>query len=256
MKLVTTLFLASALVMSGCGYKAEDDTTTAPTPQNTSQSSLPAAFPSLAGDTTIKANPATNVNPVTGATAAGAVTSGGAGINPAHGQPGHRCDIAVGAPLNSKPVSPPPSTGAAQNTVATSAPVPTAQPVATGAKTAAGINPAHGQPGHRCDIAVGSPLDSKPVSSTTTSAPATGSTPVIGSSPVLGSSPVNATPSKTGVSPLAVTPIQPAGIKPAATTGAGLNPAHGQPGHRCDIAVGAPLTSKSVVPAPTVPKQQ
>jgi len=25
------------------------------------------------------------------------------GVNPAHGQPNHRCDIAVGAPLNSKP---------------------------------------------------------------------------------------------------------------------------------------------------------
>jgi hypothetical protein len=24
-------------------------------------------------------------------------------MNPSHGQPGHRCDIAVGAPLNSKP---------------------------------------------------------------------------------------------------------------------------------------------------------
>jgi hypothetical protein len=24
------------------------------------------------------------------------------GIDPSHGQPGHRCDIAVGAPLNSK----------------------------------------------------------------------------------------------------------------------------------------------------------
>ena len=26
------------------------------------------------------------------------------GMNPPHGQPGHRCDIAVGAPLNSKPL--------------------------------------------------------------------------------------------------------------------------------------------------------
>ena len=31
------------------------------------------------------------------------VLSSNAGLNPAHGQPGHRCDIAVGAPLNSKP---------------------------------------------------------------------------------------------------------------------------------------------------------
>ena len=30
------------------------------------------------------------------------------------------------------------------------------------AATAEGMNPPHGQPGHRCDIAVGAPLDSKP----------------------------------------------------------------------------------------------
>ena len=29
------------------------------------------------------------------------------GMNPPHGQPGHRCDIAIGAPLNSKPVQNP-----------------------------------------------------------------------------------------------------------------------------------------------------
>ena len=28
------------------------------------------------------------------------------GMNPAHGQPGHRCDISVGAPLNSAPAKP------------------------------------------------------------------------------------------------------------------------------------------------------
>lgn len=54
----------------------------------------------------------------------------GVALNPAHGAPGHRCDIAVGQPLDSKPVP--------QNN--------------------ANINPPHGQPGHRCDIAVGAPL--------------------------------------------------------------------------------------------------
>lgn len=51
-------------------------------------------------------------------------------LNPAHGQPGHRCDIAVGQPLNSQPKP--------QNN--------------------AKVNPPHGQPGHRCDLAVGAPL--------------------------------------------------------------------------------------------------
>jgi hypothetical protein len=30
-------------------------------------------------------------------------TAGDGALNPEHGKPGHRCDIAVGAPLNSKP---------------------------------------------------------------------------------------------------------------------------------------------------------
>jgi hypothetical protein len=75
------------------------------------------------------------------------------GMNPPHGQPNHRCDISVGAPLNSKPVAattPQPQTPVTIN--------PQQQPV----KTAPGMNPPHGQPNHRCDIAVGAPLNSKP----------------------------------------------------------------------------------------------
>lgn len=84
-------------------------------------------------------------------------------LNPAHGEPGHRCEIAVGAPLNSAPDPAATTTEAKSPLIQTQAsesatPLPTtaAQPVAEG------MNPAHGQPGHRCDIAVGAPLDSKP----------------------------------------------------------------------------------------------
>jgi hypothetical protein len=42
------------------------------------------------------------------------------------------------------------------------APTISTTPVNTNNSTAAGINPAHGQPGHRCDIPVGQPLNSKP----------------------------------------------------------------------------------------------
>ena|SRR5690606_21845965 len=55
-----------------------------------------------------------------------------AGLNPPHGQPGHRCDIAVGAPLGG-------------NSILNSDP-------------SVALNPPHGQAGHRCDIAVGAPL--------------------------------------------------------------------------------------------------
>jgi hypothetical protein len=94
------------------------------------------------------------------------------GMNPPHGQPGHRCDISVGAPLNSKPAAP-----ATPATVTTTPAQPqvTMKEVPTTTKTAPGMNPPHGEPGHRCDIAVGAPLNSKPAAPatvTTTTAPA------------------------------------------------------------------------------------
>ena len=79
-------------------------------------------------------------------------------VNPAHGEPGHRCDIAVGAPLNSAPSAP-----SAANPQVTAAPQPTiTQPTiqqtpAPSAGTGK-VNPAHGEPGHDCTIAVGAPL--------------------------------------------------------------------------------------------------
>ena len=127
--------------------------------------------------------------------------SSGKNLNPKHGEPGHRCDIAVGAPLDSKPVQ------AAQ--AITGKPVVT-QTINT--KVAKGMNPPHGQPNHRCDIAVGAPLTSKPLKPATTV-----STPQ--------------------------TTTAPAPVKTAENqTGAKLNPKHGDAGHRCDIAVGAPLS--------------
>lgn len=121
-------------------------------------------------------------------------------LNPAHGLPGHRCDIAVGAPLPSTtgtfPTLNDPAITSLQSTANNTAPV------------AKGLNPAHGQPGHRCDIPVGQPLSSSTAKLQTSTT----------------------TPS----------------IIPDNTTDTlfakGLNPAHGKPGHRCDIAVGQPLT--------------
>ncbi len=87
------------------------------------------------------------------------------GMNPPHGQPGHRCDIAVGAPLSSAPAKP--ATTPAQKVNVTPTPTATVTPTANQAPailnapteaTAPGMNPPHGQPGHRCDIAVGQPL--------------------------------------------------------------------------------------------------
>jgi hypothetical protein len=77
-----------------------------------------------------------------------------AALNPAHGQPGHRCDIQVGAPLNSAPAQPTTITTSQQPAVV----IPQTTTVPVTSTTAGAKNPAHGQPGHRCDIAVGAPL--------------------------------------------------------------------------------------------------
>ena len=84
------------------------------------------------------------------------------GMNPPHGQPKHRCDIPVGAPLNSpvaKTATAPKTTVVTTPAVANGSNVPpllATTPEA--APTPEGMNPPHGQPKHRCDIAVGAPL--------------------------------------------------------------------------------------------------
>ena len=242
--------------MTGCGYKASDDNSG--TPAQTIQ--VPSSLSPFTTDSTNKniSQPAAETQTMSATTPVTATNTGStAGLNPAHGQPGHRCDIAVGAPLDSKPISA--STNGSTTTTAntttpstiTSTPQ-TVQPAATPTKSGAGVNPAHGQPGHRCDIAVGAPLDSKPTTTATTTSNPVNASPVVCSSPFNGN---NTTPAqKTTISPIPVTPVLPAGnTQAAAPTGAGLNPAHGQPGHRCDIAVGAPLNSK---PTTTTPVKQ
>jgi hypothetical protein len=97
------------------------------------------------------------------------------------------------------------------------------QALATPLPVVKGMNPAHGQPGHRCDIPVGAPLNS-PVATAKNTPP----TQQITSQQ---SQPVATEPTKTATTPVATTP-----------TPEGINPPHGQTNHRCDIAVGAPLT--------------
>jgi hypothetical protein len=229
--------LISAVIITAtiasCGSSSSEESSSTPT----TQTSMPAT--TVSTDTTIKpggvqptqANPqlpAGTLQPIA------PVVASGAGLNPKHGMPGHRCDIAEGAPLNSSPTIP----TAAKPATATA--VPAAQPIVVTKNdpvmvnpavtknqvvTAAGMNPEHGKPGHRCDIAVGAPLNSKP----TVATPAPTPTPAVSSS-----------------IPQA-TPVQQAPVAPDnnnAVTAPGMNPEHGKPGHRCDIAVGAPLNSK------------
>lgn len=96
-------------------------------------------------------------------------------LNPPHGEPGHLCEIPVGSPLptnastaesNNSQSAP----AAAEATKRYNSMAPTvenarrlkatqgsqAQPPPTGKKPE--LNPPHGQPWHRCDVNVGSPL--------------------------------------------------------------------------------------------------
>ena len=88
------------------------------------------------------------------------------------------------------------------------------------------LNPEHGLPYHRCEIAVGAPIDSAP---TQNAAPQ-----VVPQQTAVNNS-FNTNPISPSLAPSSA-PAQATGPKPA------NNPAHGQPHHRCDLEVGAPLT--------------
>lgn len=117
--------------------------------------STDSATSKLLVDTVNKIQPAVTVTPAQSNT-----TAANTKLNPEHGKPGHRCDIAVGAPLNSKPVA-----TTTPTTTTTTQQKPTANVSTPKTVTPPGMNPPHGEPGHRCDIAVGSPLR-QPVKST------------------------------------------------------------------------------------------
>lgn len=165
----------------------------------------------------------------------------GATANPPHGQPGHVCGT---PPAGATTTTAAPQT--AQMVTTTAPQVKTApQQVSTIKPTIAGntgdgkLNPAHGQPGHRCDIPAGAPLNSTPQKTT---APKAANT--------------NITTAPTIVNPSTMPALQPAqapqsndaanGAPALISNGSGakLNPEHGKPGHDCKVAVGQPLPGK------------
>lgn len=89
------------------------------------------------------------------------------------------------------------------------------------------LNPPHGQPYHRCDIAVGAPIDSP--------APVQNAAPQVTQPQSAPNAGFNTNPISPSLAP-PVSSTADIGPKPA------LNPPHGQPHHRCDLQVGAPLT--------------
>jgi hypothetical protein len=121
---ITVTLLILSIVMMSCG---NGDTRPLVDPQNASSVNTMPAAPALGNDSIALMAPQST-----------------AALNPKHGLPGHRCDIPVGAPLNSPPGNPAPAQAPA-----------VVMPQQSGSVK---LNPQHGQPGHRCDIAVGAPL--------------------------------------------------------------------------------------------------
>lgn len=149
------------VLTTGCGNSSSENKTT---PASNSTTAPATITPNSNAATTQPVQQQTPVNiqaPVVNTPSQPVTqTVSKAGLNPAHGQPGHRCDISVGAPLDSKPTQPAVNTAPP---VVTQKSAPTISPNVPASTTVApGMNPAHGQPGHRCDIAVGAPLNSKP----------------------------------------------------------------------------------------------
>lgn len=156
MKSFLSLVFVSSILLTSCKKEVEVQNNTSPT--------VVVPFTEVGKQMKNEASTATQVQPTTNTlnpnntvASAGSVA---AGMNPAHGQPSHRCDIPVGAPLNSPPA---PASTASKPVVqqqAQSVPSATATTTTPAAAmpTPEGMNPPHGQANHRCDIAVGSPL--------------------------------------------------------------------------------------------------
>lgn len=145
------MFASAALLLS-CETKTSQDGQTATTTENADNP--PAQADSSAVGTKQESAPVANN--------AGARPA----LNPPHGEPYHRCDIEVGAPLDNpapvqnvapQAVQPAPQGGFNTNPISPSlqAPAVSSSP-ASGSKPA--LNPPHGEPHHRCDLQVGAPL--------------------------------------------------------------------------------------------------
>lgn len=144
-KNISGLLILSLMFIYSCKKEFE--------PQDSSGTTIPSTTENAASSSVL--NPGATALPTQNLQEGQQVVSQNtlAGMNPPHGQAGHRCDIAVGAPLNSIPGK---ATSKSETVVTNQ--VPNIEPPQVVTKP--GMNPPHGQEGHRCDIAVGAPLNS------------------------------------------------------------------------------------------------
>ena len=157
MKRLPFLMIIAATVLLSCEAKKSNEVQT--------KSAGQAATDSTASAQNSTALPDQQVAEVNEGSQANAVAK--PALNPPHGEPYHRCDIQVGAPIDRpspvQPVAPPVASPQANsfNTnpiqPSVSAPAPSvSSSAAIGPKPA--VNPPHGEPHHRCDLQVGAPL--------------------------------------------------------------------------------------------------
>jgi hypothetical protein len=178
MRTIFSLFVLASLCMVSCKKtELSDDPVTTAEPEKTIESVMPPQTAPAGTTSNSVMNGTANYSTTTTTPAAATPVAAAPGMNPPHGQPGHRCEIAVGAPLNSAPKNAPAATtapvgkmtqpvtissatttpgtvtsnGATITTVNNNAP-------ATPVVTAPGMNPPHGEAGHVCSVAVGAPL--------------------------------------------------------------------------------------------------
>jgi hypothetical protein len=166
------LVLASLFLVSCKNTETTDDVVVDAEPETTNDSVVtpPQTAPAATTPNSIMYN-TTNASTATTTPAAPAATTTTPGMNPPHGQPGHICGIAVGAPLNSasKPAAAPqqskPATITSANTTpgtvtnnGTTITTVNNNAATTPTVTAPGMNPPHGADGHVCSVAVGAPL--------------------------------------------------------------------------------------------------
>ncbi len=142
-----SLFLISVVAifaLVSCGPAQNESKQVQPQPLNQAQ------IMRLKQDASAISSTGTSVN------AAPAQGNSAVKLNPPHGQPGHICEIPVGSPLPTTAARTAANPGS--NTTASPAVNFNSAPAAPAASGTVRLNPPHGQPGHICEIPVGSPL--------------------------------------------------------------------------------------------------
>lgn len=147
--LITGLALSAALLLTACSEQST------PLPQ-APDGNVPMVGSAPAGDTEVPIGLDSNPMVEELTISPDVQNASGVKLNPPHGEPGHRCEIPVGAPLDGSA-----ATGGQSITIppVEAAPSPAALPITMPPTNTAGkLNPPHGEPGHDCAVPVGSPL--------------------------------------------------------------------------------------------------